>query len=458
MADDDEVEFEPTVQQPIEEMQERARDSVRPEVQLPRPSNPRATVLGLAPPAPNPRLTVPGVPPPAGMSASRVPAVQTEPLVRPLDDTTKTGVGVPATMASPLAVPANVEIREMTEPEEEDTVVSNTSPFAQKLAAKAKEKVPDSAPETLTREPDLPDTAVHRAPVFTLPELDADDDGKDGDAYEADESVTMRGPSRDLPGGSGTHPTYDDPDDETADDAESVTASAGNQQLRSKAKAIGIASVDEPTPDDLPTTTAVMSNPPRGPMPTPATEPFAPPLPAGNSSLSNQAAWVVPAQRRPIDSDSGLRMEIPDQSSVDRVSVDALLPGAVRGPIPTPGGGVPLATDLFGNPIPIRPSGQFDPAVGSMPFPSQYGQAAPKRPSYAVLVAAAVGVAVLVPVVLFVVLRQDADPAAPRTPSVVVPDPVRLDGPRRERAPKPPPPPPAASSPPKVPWWKKKGR
>jgi hypothetical protein len=354
----------------------------------------------------------------------------------------------------PLTVPRDVQIREVLRDEPlDDTEVRTavSSPFPDPgrppTDAPPTDAPPSEPPDEDTvvgapRPPNVPRPLLPRVgPVSTtpagrndvvLPELDDDDDGKDDDAYEADESVTLRGPARSggtaltVPGAArpvpaaGARAPYEDDQNEAADDAESVTKPAPKPLIPSFVTADEAAREDEPASQ-----TAVMPSSPYRPATGPGMAPPAPALAPGGPAWSSSA----PAPRP--DSESRLGMAAPEAfASSERVSIGALMPPPPAQPGSGGHGGI---GDAFGSGAYVA-SGHLSTAAPPTSLPTPPDGAPVRKPGYLWLVGLVAGLSVFVPLALFFTLREPAAQPASRAPTELVPDPIPRGDPVREKA------------------------
>lgn len=359
-----------------------------------------------------------------------------------ITSTTLTGNDV---VPIPLTLPANVEIREAKDDEPVDdtevrTLVTDSPPVSTDPAP-ASEPPDEQTLVGTNRAPSAPRQLIPRSgPTPTgsrkgviLPELD-DDDGKDDDAYEADESATLRGPARvggtapTMPGvakaGAAAAPTpYENDADEAADDADSVTKPAPKPLIPRFVSADDAAREDQPENQ-----TAVMTGSPY--KPPIATTPLTPAGPVGASG----SVWLPNAPR--TDSEKSAKAVAEKYSTGERASIGALLSAPVARREPGSGGQA-IASDsaLVSSSYPY-PVGHTSIAAPPTALPTPPDGAPVRRSGYLWLVAGAAIVSLVVPLAIFLALRTPAPTEPDRTPAQVVADPVPLADQAREKAPK----------------------
>ncbi|MBN9166333.1 MAG: hypothetical protein BGO98_49545 [Myxococcales bacterium 68-20] len=543
---EDEDEDDRTVQQPVDPKVREAGGLDPPQSRIPAPAPPRpappappmrmtskkATAVGLGSPLPVSRPASGYVPPPMPspshateadaedgsitrtspaprMSLSGAPLPLTMPgvvQIREMDDAddealdeteVRTLVGAPpadepSASSSPAPAAGQPPSPSAYEADELDDSVTTQAPSAVKNA-----RLPEDEPPTSRVDVARPTPAAGRRPGEDRGPYELPKPSDDPDAYDAEESITTRGPvmaayeddsvtaqgpvtrpGPRAPASLGLPPALDDTGGETkplpkrqqaspteaaldpsgSDDEEpdSVTAQAPGH-LTNMLRVIATPS-EAAIEDDEPiqNKTAVMLNAPVKPMNAPSSAGSlraARPVIAGASGQSGGARAAAIADLREPSSDSGLRVARAEAQSGDHASLAMLMaPGPMMhhhdrgsGPLPTHG-------DINGNrdvgPIAFGSSEQGFHAHGMQPSLREidFNPAGPK-PRYGLLVGLVAVLSFAIPIILFLWLHQgaDDDEIPPRSTSEVAPDFVGRGDPARVKATKPPPPPPHTS-------------
>lgn len=371
------------------------------------------------------------------------------------------------------------------EADELDDSVTTQAPSAVKNA-----RLPEDEPPTSRVAVARPTPAAGRRPGEDPGPYDL---SNDPDAYDAEESITTRGPvmaayeddsvtahapvtrpGPRAPAALGLPPTLDDTGGETkplpkrqqaspaeaaldpsgSDDEEpdSVTAQAPGHltnMLRVIATPSEAAIEDE---EPIQNKTAVMLNAPVKPMNAPSSAGSlraARPVIAGSSGQAGGARAAAVADLREPSSDSGLRVARAEAPSGDHASLAMLMaPGPMMHHHDRGSGSLPTHGDINGNrdagSIPFGTSEHAFHAHGMQPSLREidFNPAGPK-PRYGLLVGLVAVLSFAIPVILFLWLHQGAadDEGPPRSASEVAPDFVGRGDPVRVKATKPPPPP-----------------
>jgi hypothetical protein len=336
--------------------------------------------------------------------------------------------------------------------------VTTQAPSAVKNARLPEEEEPSTSPVRLRR----PIPAARRQPGEDV----APRALEDPDAYDAEESITTRGPAV---------PVYEDdsvtalapvtrPAPRTPGDAPSPAPDDGmdgttrrvakRESLPSVAPADGevesittrapghltnmlrvIATPDDALDDEPPENkTAVMPNAPvkpAGGAPSTGAMRAARPIVSGSSGPAGARAAAIADFREP-SSDSGLRVARAEPPSGDHASLSALMPGsmvhhhdqAMGAPL---GGGDVRGRDASPAAFPIAEQGMGrGPARALHPSLREPDFGAPsKKPRYGLLVGLVAVLSFAIPLVLFLWLQQgalDASDVTPRAASEVLPD------------------------------------
>ncbi|MBX3206101.1 MAG: hypothetical protein KF764_13600 [Labilithrix sp.] len=441
-------------------------------------------------------LTMPGA-----VQIREMPIEEDEPL-----DETEVRTLVTAPSGEPSLAPAPtpaagkaVDVPPAHEADEPDDSVTTQTPSAV-LHALLPEDEPRKAPPG---RPPQPIPAAGRRPGEDAPYAVASAAAEDEDAYDAEESVTTRGPvlagyddddsvtaqapvtrpnalAPLAPAALAQPPTIDDrggsskkpqpkrqehapraPAESDPDEVESITAQAPGH-LTNMLRVI--ASPDDAIEDDEPpdNKTAVMLNAPVKPMhSTSGSLRAARPVMSGAGQSGSARAAAIADLREP-SSDSGLRVARAEAPSGDHASQNAMMAAGPMMHGERGSGAQPAFGDLRTN-RDVPPSAfanteqAFHPPHGAHPQGMREFDfnGAGKKPRYGLLVGLVALLSFAIPLVLFLWLHQDSvDESPPRSASEVTPDLVgRADTPR-VRAPKSVPP--AASSAPRggrAPWF-----
>lgn len=335
------------------------------------------------------------------------------------------------------------------EADEPDDSVTTQSPSP--LADLPSDDEPKTSPPMLA--PPIP-AAGRRAEVITAQAPDDDED-----AYEADESVTTRGPAVDFPDDSaitqapitspapgttklptalGSAPLFEETDGttkkvarrKTADDQPSVTSEAPAGHLTNMLRVIAGGEVEAEDDDDsTENRTAVMANAPVKPMSSGAVRaaprfPVISPLGGGR----NAAIADLRSELREPSSDSGLRVARAEAPSGDHASVRALFVGTAldgartneiaQGALPEEAQPNPFAATVVAPPA-------RDPRDLSVNA---------KKPRYGLVVGIVATLSFAIPLLLFLWLQAGAATPPPRERAEAVPELTPREDPPRSRA------------------------
>lgn len=455
--DDDDEEDEPTVLSKFAE--ELARRSIH--VEEPAPSAGPATAPATTEPAradaprPLPAVSPPKrqAPPSAGPKPARSPRPAAG--VPPVGDDDTGGVETAPRMKPvlPLRLPGTVEIRTVEHDELLDETEVKTVPGDPPAVGKSdddsetmpRSRAPSTQPRRTNEIPTRPGVEVEtspgvdppthpRAPVVRAPNASVDDDESvtargPAVAKDDDDSVTMDGPAVAKRIIGARLPPEDDTDRTTRkrgrapvsrdeEDGETLTERAPGVTNMLRVIASEAPNADARAAHD--NETEVMAGAPVAPIRKATLVGIPPPalLPAHRAAPGTGARTSAAAVLEDVVSDSGLRIVQPNEPSADRASFSAL--GVPEGqPVAPP----------EAEPIPAPPD-----AARRAPIPPRVVHEtdyAAKLPPYGLLVAIVAAISFVVPVLVYLVLRQPAAlDEAPR-PSVAVSDPVvRAEAPR----------------------------
>lgn len=448
--------------------------------------------------APAPRLGVKGASLPLTLPGSvqirELPSVDDDDA---LDETEVRTVVSGLTNEEPAApVPAAGRPSEPppNEADEPDDSVTTQAPSAVKNARlPEQDDEPKTSPPARLSPPPKPIPAAGRrpgddAPPFTVPSVASDED-----AYDADESVTTRGPAvpeyeddsvtaqapvaraaaPHTPIALGVPPALDTLDDGTdgttkrvakraqvpapgargeaddadLEDAESITTQAPGH-LTNMLRVIATPEDAIEGDDSAENKTAVMLGAPVKPVGASSAGALraARPILTGSSGLPSGAHAAALADLREPSSDSGLRVARAEVPSGDHASLSALMSGPVALQ-PDHVGGTPSAHSDLRSIRDASPAAfaNTEQAFNASPHPQGGPQsslreldfgASGKKPRYGLLVGLVAVLSFTIPLVLFLWLQQGmaADDALPRTPSEVAPDLVGRGDSARPRA------------------------